>query len=230
MRIDSRTNIAVIGVGGIGSNLVGAIASALSTGALVESLGGVNLALLDHDIVEEKNLLLGQRFSHEDLGKTKVAAVREAASGFESDLLVIEPMARDVRQPSDLPDSDITVVCVDNMGARGVVHGLRGPWLDLRCAGDGYLALDHTVDPSVVASLSQAQGEAQSCQLAGALESGLLQAGFLAAAAHGYQWLIAALRQRAGLDNAMLPVPRSSSVTFGVLGRLPIDNEASTHV
>ncbi len=230
MRIDSRTNVAVIGVGGIGSNLVGAVASALSTGALVESLGGVHLTILDSDFVSERNLRLGQRFSYEDLGKTKVASVRDAVSSFENDLLVIEPMARDVRQPSDMPDTDITVVCVDNMEARSVVHSLRGPWLDIRCAGDGYLALDHTVDPSVVASLSQAQGEAQSCQLAGALESGLLQAGFLAAAAHGYQWLIAALRQRAGMDNAMLPVPRSSSVTFGVLGRLPIDNEASTHV
>ena len=230
MRIESRTNVAVIGVGGIGSNLVCAVASALSTGSLVESLGGVQLMLLDSDVVEERNLYLGQRFSHEDLGRTKVAAVREAVSGFESDLLMIEPMAHDVRRPSDLPDSDITVVCVDNMEARSVVHGLLGTWLDLRCAGDGYLALDHTVDPSVVASLTQGRGQAQSCQLAGALESGLLQAGFLAAAAHGYQWLIAALRQRAGMDNAMLPVPRSSSVTFGVLGRLPIDNEASTHV
>ena len=106
MRIDSRINVAVIGVGGIGSNLVGSLASALSTGSLVESLDGVRLALFDSDFVEEKNLLLGQRFSHEDLGKTKVAAVREAAAGFESDLLVIEPMARDVRQPSDLTDSE----------------------------------------------------------------------------------------------------------------------------
>ncbi len=218
---NSETGITLIGVGGIGSNLAISLASAISTGPLVASLNGIRLSIIDSDIVEKRNLMMGQRFSHSDIGKSKVQAAKEAISEFEGDLLEVIPIATDVREASDVPDSDIVVVCVDNMEARSVVHTLRNPWLDLRCSGDGYIAIDHRVTNDVVSSLTQEQNGPRSCQLEG-WESGFLQSGYLAAATHGFQWIIAALRQIDGNAKSILPKPRSSSVTFGILGELPI--------
>jgi|TARA_B100000959_G_scaffold80103_1_gene85320 hypothetical protein len=225
MKEQKGIRISVIGAGGIGSNLVCSIAPAISTGPLVKSLGGIQLGLYDSDKVEGKNLRLGQRFCHGDRGLEKVEAIRESLSGYEGELMKIEAFGDDIRKASDLPDSDIVVVCVDNMSARRVVHSLEIPWLDLRCAGDGYIAIDHRVDGFVVSSLTKDSDLSQSCQLDG-WESGFLQAGFLAAAAHGYQWLIAMLRKMNGNEMSVLPVPRSTSVTFGSLGSLPLSEVA----
>ena len=219
--MQKMTEISLIGVGGIGSNLAISLASAISFSPLVSSLGGIRLNILDSDIVEERNLLIGQRFSHSDIGKKKVHAVKDSISEFEGSLLKVHPIVKDVRRISDIPDSDIAVVCVDNMSAREVVHGLDIPWLDLRCSGDGYIAIDHRVEGSVISSLSKGGNGPQSCQLEG-WESGFIQAGFLAAATHGFQWIIAALRLLQDNNNSILPLPRSSSVTFGMLGELPI--------
>ena len=219
-----KTGITLIGVGGIGSNLLGSIAPAISSGPLVESLGGISLRVMDSDVVEARNLSMGQRFCHSDIGKKKVDAIRDAIVDFEGELLEVIPIADDVRVSADILDSDLVVVCVDNMGARGVVHAMGVPWLDLRCSGDGYIAIDHRVERDVVTSLTLQQTGSMSCQLEG-WESGFLQSGYLAAATHGFQWIIAALRQMDGIAKSTLPSPRSSSVTFGILGNLPISEE-----
>ena len=213
--------ITIIGAGGIGSNLTTSIASAISRGDLVSSLGGVKLFLMDSDTVEDRNLMMGQRFSKDDIGRHKVDCIRGGISEFESELLEVIPISNDVRERSDIPGSDIVVVCVDNMEARRVVHGMDCLWLDLRCSGDGYIAIDYRVNEDIIASLSQEQNLSGSCQLEG-WESGFLQAGYLAASAHGFQWIIAALRKIAGCRSSILPSPRSSSVTFGKLGELPV--------
>ena len=70
--------------------------------------------------------------------------------------------------------------------------------------------------------LLTAEQEPASCQLEGAIESGNLQMGFVAAAAWGAQWAIQSLRVMAGEENAQPPRPRSSSITFGNLGFLPL--------
>ena len=215
-----KTRISLIGVGGIGSNLAVSVASAISSGPLVSSLGGIRLNIIDSDKVEIRNLTMGQRFSHSDIEKDKVIGVRDAIAGFENDLFEVTPISNDVRVASDVPDSDIAIVCVDNMDARRVVHGLEIPWLDLRCSGDGYIAIDYRVRRDLVESLTKEQNGPRSCQLEG-WESGFLQAGYLAASAHGYQWIIAALRQMDGQEKSILPRPRSSTVSFGILGELP---------
>lgn len=216
-----RTGITLIGAGGIGSNLLGSITPAISSGPLVESLGGISLRVMDSDVVEARNLVMGQRFHHSDIGKKKVDAIRDSLEEFEGELMEVIPIPMDVRNTADIPDSDLVIVCVDNMDARRVVHRLKAPWLDLRCSGDGYIAIDHRVDVDTVSSLTKDQSGNGSCQLEG-WESGFLQSGYLAAAAHGYQWLIAALRQLDGVAKSTLPNPRSSSVTFGILGSLPL--------
>ena len=217
---EKKTVISIIGAGGIGSNLAISVASAISSVPLVSSLGGIRVNIIDSDKVENRNLIMGQRFSHSDLGKYKVMAIRDSISGFESDLFEVVPVSDDIRKLSDVPDSDIAIVCVDNMDARKVVHRMEIPWLDLRCSGDGYIAIDYTVRREVVESLTREQNGPRSCQLEG-WESGFIQAGFLAAATHGFQWVIASLREMAGHSRSILPRPRSSSVTFGILGELP---------
>ena len=62
-----KTRISLIGVGGIGSNLAVSVASAISSGPLVSSLGGIRLNIVDSDKVEITNLTMGQIFSHADI-------------------------------------------------------------------------------------------------------------------------------------------------------------------
>ena len=106
------------------------------------------------------------------------------------------------------------------------MHSSSESWADIRCAGDGFIAIDHRVADSVVESLTTDQ-EPKSCQLEGALETGNVQMGFLASAAWGVQWVVQTLRQMAGEGNAMPPLPTSTSITFGTMGRLPL-KEAPT--
>ena len=89
---EKKTVISIIGAGGIGSNLAISVASAISSGPLVSSLGGIRVNIIDSDKVENRNLIMGQRFSHSDLGKYKVMAIRDTISGFESDLFEVVPV------------------------------------------------------------------------------------------------------------------------------------------
>ena len=91
--------------------------------------------------------------------------------------------------------------------------------MDLRCLGDGYIAIDNTVDTSIVSQLTPNQ-ESQSCQFEGAIESGNIQFGYMSAAAHGAQWVIQSLRIISGEDNAQRPLPQISNITFGTAARL----------
>jgi hypothetical protein len=116
--------------------------------------------------------------------------------------------------------SDFVIVCVDSDEARRVVHSQASTWLDLRCRGDGFVAIDYRVEGNVVRTLNTGQ-EPASCQLEGALEAGNIQFGYLASACHGAQWAIQMLRILSGQEGAMLPSPTSTSITFGTLGRLP---------
>jgi len=213
--------ISIVGMGGIGSHLIHSLAPALHTGRLSESLGGVSMHIFDSDSVSESNLM-HQRFVPGDVGRKKVDAVRDSLSGFLGGSLEIVARSEDVRAPLD--GYDFVIVCVDSDEARRAVHGSGSPWLDLRCIGDGYIAIDNRVKEDVIDSLTSNAGSA-SCQLEGSLESGNIQFGYMASAAHGAQWAIQMRRLLSGQDGVMLPVPTSSSITFGTLGRLPVESD-----
>jgi hypothetical protein len=129
-----------------------------------------------------------------------------------------------VREPSDIEPSDLVVVAVDSTVARRVVHKSTEIWLDLRCSGDGYIAIDHRVGGGTVESLTVDQPP-KSCQLHGSIANGNIQFGYLAAAAHGAQWVLQSLRGIAGEEESMQPFPQSSSISFGTLGRLGLEQE-----
>ena len=123
--------IAIIGAGGIGSNLAPPLIQALHRGALIESVGIVNIRIYDSDRVEESNLS-HQRFTPADIGKHKVEAIKEAMEPFESDRLKIHACPWDVRSLDDMTPPDLTVAAVDSPQARMIVHDSEGLWLDRR--------------------------------------------------------------------------------------------------
>ena len=211
--------IAIIGVGGIGSHLVSALVAALHRGEILESTEQITIRMYDSDVVSEENLA-HQRFMLDDVGKHKVTAIAESMAPFTSERLQLVACPWDVREDSDMKPADLTVVAVDSAVARRVVHSSGTIFLDLRCLGDGYVALDSSVDPDFVVKMTPDQ-PARSCQHEDAISSGNIEFGFLLAAAHGAQWVLQSLRWMIGQSLAMPPYPQSANITFGTLGRLP---------
>ena len=213
--------VSVIGGGGIGSNLLPHLVRALRAGELIHRIGPVRLRLIDGDYVEETNLM-HQNFSSADVGVHKVSAVIDRMKDCESEFLRIEAIPFDIREPALISTSDIVIVAVDSMIARKLVHRYAQIWLDLRCQGDAYIALDHRVDPTIVSKLTPLNSESASCQLPGARESGNIQFGHLLAGAHGAQWGLQCLRIFCGEENAELPAPQTANISFGTLSRFDL--------
>ena len=211
--------IAIVGAGGIGSNLAQALVPAIHRGELAEGLAPIKVRIFDSDTVSESNLS-HQRFSRSDVGRSKAECLRDSLSGFGSDMLSIEACVWDVREPGDIGSPDLIAVGVDSSPARSIVHATRVPWVDLRCVGDNFIALDSRMDPSIVEGLTDEGQAPGSCQMEGAVKSGNIQFGNLAAASHGAQWIIQTMRVIAGQEGVMPPYPKASSITFGTLERL----------
>ena len=211
-------NIAIIGVGGIGSNLASLIVPSLSQGDLSQSFMKINVNLYDSDKVEEANIF-HQRFNHSNIGETKVLATKKNLTSFEHDKLEIIPHEKDVTVRKDIEDNDLILVCVDSSDARIVVHSTDCIWLDLRCRGDNFMAIDHTVTKSDINKVTDQNQQPGSCQYEGALKSGNIQFGFMYAASFGAQWVIQNLREVNKENNVLKPYPRSESITFGILGK-----------
>lgn len=215
-------NIAIIGVGGIGSNLVSLLAPSLSQGNLLQKFMKININLYDSDKVEESNIF-HQRFNHSNVGQTKVLATKINLTSFENEKLEIIPHEKDVRVANDILENDIIIVCVDSSDARIVVHSTDSIWLDLRCRGDNFMSVDYTTKRNIVESITDINQKPGSCQYDGALDSGNIQFGFVYAAAFGAQWLVQNLRKIINENNVLIPYPRSGSITFGTLGNFDIE-------
>jgi hypothetical protein len=217
--------IAVIGSGGIGSNLVSELVRALHRGGLLQSTKDVTIWIYDSDRVSAENLA-HQRFSVGDVGDYKVDALARSLSEFTGPRLSIVPCAWDVRSATDMVAADLTVAGVDSHLARRIVHSCGGLWLDLRCGDDGYIALDYRVDPDFV-TLRTPDQEPKSCQQEGAIESGHIKFGHLLAGAHGAMWVLEHLFMLTGHKSAVLPIPQSANMTYGTLALLPLAEEES---
>jgi len=225
MQIDNNNTefydyeIAVIGAGGIGSNLLNVLVPALHRGELLKSLGRVRIRVYDSDKVDESNLA-HQKFNYDDVGSHKVTAIELNLRQFTNEGLILEACPWDIRNSADMIPADLTVVAVDSAEARRVVHASDTVFLDLRCLGDSFISLDTSVDSDFVSKITPDQ-KSQSCQYDGAIESGNIQFGYLIAAAHGAQWVLQTLRWWTGQHQAIPPLPQSASITLGTLGRMP---------
>ena len=213
-----RFRVAMIGAGGIGSNLLRILAPTLSQSILSERLWGIEITIFDSDLVEQNNLH-HQGYSAFDIGKYKVHALVESLSIFESSLISIKPINCDVNESTNLDRFNLVIVCVDSPHARIITHSSCLRWLDLRCRGDNFMALDYNADDSVIKSLTNLRQEAGSCQFEDAIQTGNIQFGNTAAAVFGSQWITQHIRIVLGEKNALHPKIRSESITFGTLNR-----------
>jgi|TARA_B110000914_G_C15462612_1_gene446628 hypothetical protein len=223
MKQNSELVIGIIGAGGIGSNLTSILYPALQQGNLVKKIGDIRICIYDSDTVERNNLP-HQKFSISDIGGLKVISLcNQLWSNIDKYTngpnIILDPSPWDIRSKNDLRECDLVVVAVDSHQARKVVHENCDFWLDLRCLGDGYIAIDNSVDNSIVSQLTPNQ-DSQSCQFKGAIESGNIQFGYISAAAHGAQWIIQSLRIISGEENVQRPLPQISNITFGTATRL----------
>lgn len=191
-------NFLFIGAGGIGSQCIAHLSRALAFGGLAEQAGGVNIHLMDADLVEQRNLP-HQLYKKTDVGTPKVhAAIQNPlATGVTEHGVTFFPIRKNFREGFDLSPFDLVIIAVDRPEPRELVHREAKVWLDLRCSGGGYIALDYLTDPTSIDRLPKQNG-AQSCQLAGAIESGNIQFGFSFAAAHGAEWCLQWVRQHLG--------------------------------
>lgn len=191
----------VVGAGGIGASLLENLIPALIRVALPCSV-----TVMDADTVEPTNLG-HQRYSLTDVGHHKVT---QLAQRLDSEHVRVVGLPENLRQSKQLEGYDLVVVCVDRPEPRRLVHSLDIPWIDLRCSGDGWVALTSQSSRGLVQEMTP-DHEPKSCQVDGALESGNLEFGFAVAAAIGSQWAIQELRGRPS------PTQTMGSITYGAL-------------
>jgi hypothetical protein len=193
----------LVGAGGIGTQLAELLVAALRR---VNLRGSIEL--MDADVVEASNLG-HQRYTSEDIGRAKVACLAQRLDD-EASTLRVKAVVEDLRREEQVQDYDLVVVCVDRPEPRRLIHGLGVPWLDVRCSGDGWMALSSGSQPALLARMTP-DHEPASCQVAGALDAGNLEFGFAVAAAFGAQWALQTWRGRPA------PVQSMGSLTYGAL-------------
>lgn len=196
-------SLLMVGAGGIGTQL-----SELLTAALRRVGLEGTITLMDADTVEASNLG-HQRYTASDIGHPKVNRLAKRLDDAASSLRV-EALVENLRSEEQLNGYDLVVVCVDRPEPRRMVHAIEVPWLDVRCSGDGWMALSSASQPALLDRMTP-DHEPASCQVDGALEAGNLEFGFAVAAAFGAQW---ALQQWRGHP---APVQSMGSLTYGAL-------------
>jgi len=167
---------------------------------------------MDSDIVERKNLG-HQRFFENDIGNTKVNSIVKRY-GFQKHVNLFG-IIKDLRQPSQLQNYDLIVVCVDRPHPRKIVHENSKTWLDMRCMGDAFISLDNTMTKKEITNLTF-EHKPQSCQFPNAISNQNVQFGFVMAAAFAAQWVFQKIRLHHELT-AFTPPSRIISITFGEL-------------
>ena len=196
-------NVLIVGAGGIGTTLVELIIPALERTQM-----NTKITLMDGDIVEATNLG-HQRFTHDEIGTAKVLALSQRYAG-RTGYVELQSQVENLRTPEQLEEYDLVVICVDRPEPRRLVHGLDIPWIDLRCSGDGWVALTSQSSQRLVQKMTP-DHEPKSCQVDGALDSGNLEFGFAVAAAIGSQWAMQELRGKPS------PTQTMGSITYGAL-------------
>ena len=215
-----KIRICVVGAGGIGANLVRALVPSLSSGGLVRGLGGAEVVVMDSDIVSSSNVV-HQGFLPSYVGTPKTSALEHSMREHHNRWVSLIGISSDLDSLDELGGFDLVIVCVDSPRARLLVHQNGGKWLDLRCRGDCFVAIDYRMDEDLISEMTDPNQMAGSCQHQGALDRGMIQFGHLSAASHGCQWIIQELFRISG-EPYLAPIPVAHSVTYGTLERFDI--------
>ncbi len=200
-----QPRILMVGLGGIGSNLIHLLVPALEKCEL-----NVEIDLMDDDIIESNNLG-HQNYSMVDVGKSKASALANRYCHFDSVRVIgkEEPL----RTPEQLDGYDVIIVAVDRAQPRELVHQSDSLWLDLRCQGDGWIMIDNKTSSKIANNLPQSETPT-SCQIPRALENKNIEFGFAAVAALGAQWVFQTIRILNGLKSE-IPKFRLGYLTYG---------------
>ena len=202
MTVKPMPRILIVGAGGIGG-----LALDLIVPALEKVKQKSSITIMDGDTVEASNLG-HQRFSTSDIGFFKTDALATKYDRFKHVHCV--PNTDNLRFKEQLQNFDYIIIAVDRPQPRRLVHATNVPWIDLRSTGDGHVFFTNDSDPSLV-SMMTPDHEPASCQIAGAIEAGNIQFGYVNAAAAAATWLMGQLRNQPPLRERM------SSIMFGEL-------------
>ena len=200
-------NVLIVGLGGIGSNLLELVVPALNRCEL-----GTRITIMDDDVVDYSNLG-HQRFTSSDVGTSKVDVLSNRFSSL--DYVTIQPVVKKLTCKSELNGYELIVVAVDSMSPRQLIHSSEVDWLDLRCQGDGYIVIDNLTSSQLVARIP-GNDVATSCQIEGAIEHQNIEFGYSMCATIGAQWLLQKIRQSHG-HKSNTPSFRMGSITNGEL-------------
>ena len=174
MTVKPMPRILIVGAGGIGG-----LALDLIVPALEKVKQKSSITIMDGDTVEASNLG-HQRFSTSDIGSFKTDALTTKYDRFKHVHCV--PNTDNLRFKEQLQNFDYIIIAVDRPQPRRLVHATNVPWIDLRSTGDGHVFFTNDSDPSLV-SMMTPDHEPASCQIAGAIEAGNIQFGYVNAAA-----------------------------------------------
>ena len=202
MTVKPMPRILIVGAGGIGG-----LALDLIVPALEKVKQKSSITIMDGDTVESSNLG-HQRFSTSDIGSFKTDALTTKYDRFKHVHCV--PNTDNLRFKEQLQNFDYIIIAVDRPQPRRLVHATNVPWIDLRSTGDGHVFFTNDSEPSLV-SMMTPDHEPASCQIAGAIEAGNIQFGYVNAAAAAATWLMGQLRNQPPLRERM------SSIMFGEL-------------
>jgi len=148
----NERKIMIIGAGGIGSYLI----------PFLNRIGLYDITVYDDDNVEEKNLTY-QNYSEDDVGTTKVSALKSKMSN-----ITAEPYMVLVKK--QLANYDLVVCCADNLAVRRLLYqegygsDCENKWLDLRSQGRNAALISYKMNPSLMESMLAGPDGSFSCQ------------------------------------------------------------------
>jgi len=153
--------ILIIGVGGIGSNLV----------PLLCKVGQYDITIADPDTVEEKNIS-SQNFNEQNIGNYKCASMIENLEKISKhDRMCIKKYTHfPVLVENQIDDFDLIIICADNLDVRRLVYrrgfqdDCSAKWLDLRAQGRNGALISYLTDPKLCDTFLSGPEGSFSCQ------------------------------------------------------------------
>ena len=117
----SKKTVTILGLGALGSNIANLLARA-----------GINLKLIDFDIVDLTNLQRQALYSEEDINKPKVIAAKERLSKINSEINIQIFNEKLTESNLKILNSDLIIDCTDNLTARFLLNDYcynKIPWI-----------------------------------------------------------------------------------------------------
>lgn len=187
-------NMAVIGLGGIGSHFIEILTEYMKKPMFIDGLDKIEkITFIDYDIIEYKNLAYCKVTDELSLGQNKALHYYNR----HKDLKQLEkPVTVEIRSTKELDKYDFIVLCVDNNKVRNIVHKTKKPYLDMRATG-GAIYVNMIIDKKEREGTHlEDKGVKAGCQRELDINTGNIQLGNVISATLGVQLLLNFIRER----------------------------------